>query len=140
MVCGPLQVKSILWNQEAMLTIHSALKVVVSHLVQHFIGVLIGLKTGRVSALKRILILFETLYFLYKKNRFEKTHAIYTHSSKLSDEFHTYGLYWSADRLYTYFDDPSNIIYDIDLTTTNFWEFGQFSSVYNKLVIFISNL
>jgi len=68
----------------------------------------------------------------WTKNRFEKTHAIYTHSSKLSDEFHTYGLYWSADRLYTYFDDPSNVIYEIDLANTNFWEFGEFPSVYNN--------
>ena len=38
----------------------------------------------------------------YTQNRYILTHVDYHHSAKLSDEFHTYGLYWSEDRLYTY--------------------------------------
>lgn len=71
----------------------------------------------------------------WTQNRFELTHAIYNHPSKLSEDFHTYGLYWTAERLYTYIDDPDNIVLDVDLTSTDFWEFGKFPSVYNNPVI-----
>jgi hypothetical protein len=50
----------------------------------------------------------------------------------LSDDFHTYGLYWSEDRLYTYFDDPDNIILDVDMSSQNFWDLGKFPSSYNN--------
>jgi hypothetical protein len=68
----------------------------------------------------------------WTQNRFQLTHAIYKHPSKLSDDFHTYGLYWDAERLYTYIDDPDNIVLDVDLANTNFWEFGKFPSSYNN--------
>lgn len=44
----------------------------------------------------------------YDQNRFNLTHADYKHPSSLGDDFHTYGLYWDENGLYTYLDDPSN--------------------------------
>ena len=60
------------------------------------------------------------------------THAVYHHDAPLSDEFHTYGLYWSQDRLYTYFDDPENIVLDVDLSAQPFYEKGQFTSNFDN--------
>jgi beta-glucanase (GH16 family) len=68
----------------------------------------------------------------YSVNRYLLTHEDYHHTAKLSDEFHTYGLYWSEDRLYTYFDDPSNIILDIDTKSKSFWERGAFPNYFNN--------
>lgn len=66
----------------------------------------------------------------WTQNRFELTHAVYQHPSKLSDDFHTYGLYWSQDRLYTYIDDPDNVVLDIDLAAERFFDKGKFTSNY----------
>lgn len=52
----------------------------------------------------------------YNNNRYEMTHADYKHTASLGDDFHTYGLYWSENRLYTYFDTPDHIILDVDFT------------------------
>lgn len=52
----------------------------------------------------------------YTDNRFEMTHGEYKHPTSLGDDFHTYGLYWSADRLYTYIDSPNNIVLDVDFS------------------------
>jgi hypothetical protein len=41
-------------------------------------------------------------------------------------------LYWSEDRLYTYFDDPSNIILDVDMSTKSFWEKGAFPNYFDN--------
>jgi hypothetical protein len=60
------------------------------------------------------------------------THQIYDHTASLNDDFHTYGLFWSADRLYTYFDDPENIVLDIDLTKEEFFSKGEFSESYDN--------
>jgi len=78
-------------------------------------------KIGKITLFKSLLI-----------NSYLFNHKVYHHSSKLSDEFHTYGLYWSEDRLYTYFDDPSNIILDVDMTNKNFWDFGKFPSSFQN--------
>ena len=68
----------------------------------------------------------------WSQNRFELTHVDFKHSAKLSEEFHTYGLHWTADRLYTYFDNPSNIILDVDLSSQSFWDKGKFASSYKN--------
>jgi beta-glucanase (GH16 family) len=63
----------------------------------------------------------------WTQNRYDKTHGVYHHpNGRLSDEFHTYGLYWSEDRLYTYIDSPDNIVMDVDLDEL-FYEKGEFS-------------
>mmetsp|Transcript_10882 Transcript_10882/g.21273 ORF Transcript_10882/g.21273 Transcript_10882/m.21273 type:complete len:377 (+) Transcript_10882:879-2009(+) len=61
-------------------------------------------------------------------NQYPKTHASYTHPSSLADDFHVYGLYWDENELYTYFDDPSNKVLQVDFTQQSFWDRGQFSS------------
>jgi beta-glucanase (GH16 family) len=57
----------------------------------------------------------------YTTNKFEQTHKDYKHSSSLNDEFHIYGLYWDENRLYTYFDTPSNIVLDVDMKSKSFF-------------------
>ena len=69
----------------------------------------------------------------WTSNKYHLTHADYHHSKDLSDEFHTYGLYWSEDRLYTYFDDPKNIVLDVDHSRQSYWEKGQFPSYFENL-------
>jgi hypothetical protein len=67
------------------------------------------------------------------------THAVYHHQSKLSDDFHTYGLYWSEERLFTYIDDESHIVLDLDLTEKSFWQKGEFPSYFNDPWQYSSN-
>jgi beta-glucanase (GH16 family) len=66
-------------------------------------------------------------------NQFEKTHKVYTHTNgDLADDFHTYGLYWDQDRLYTYIDDPSNIVLDVNIKEQDFWTRGGFNPAYDN--------
>ena len=44
-------------------------------------------------------------------------------SGNLNDDFHTYGLSWSEEGIYTYIDDDSNRVLDMPFTTS-FWELG----------------
>ena len=44
------------------------------------------------------------------------TRKEFTYSEGLDKEWHTYGLYWSKDRIFTYFDDESNVVLDVDIT------------------------
>jgi beta-glucanase (GH16 family) len=75
----------------------------------------------------------------WSKNRYQLTHEVHKHSTLLSEEFHTYGLHWTAERLYTYFDDPSNIVLDVDLTEQSFYKRGNFSSNYQNPWRFAAN-
>lgn len=69
----------------------------------------------------------------YFTNQWKKTHAEYNHNNgDLASDFHTYGLYWDADRLYTYIDDPKNIVLDIDMKSQDFWTRGQFNPNINN--------
>lgn len=50
-------------------------------------------------------------------NRYDKTHGEYKlESGNLHDDFHIYGLYWDQNRLYTYLDNDSNRVLDVDFT------------------------
>ena len=62
-------------------------------------------------------------------NRYELTHAEYAHSEGLDKEFHTYGLYWDENGLYTYFDDESQKVLQVDFTEESFYERGGYSSM-----------
>ena len=62
----------------------------------------------------------------YSQNKYDLTTQGFKYSEGLDKEFHTYGLYWSEDRLYTYFDTEDNKILDVDLSQESFWERGQF--------------
>ena len=68
----------------------------------------------------------------WTQNRYHLTHDIYTHPTPLSDEFHVYGLHWTEERLYTYIDDPSNVVLDVDFNAQSLWELGKFSEVYEN--------
>lgn len=68
----------------------------------------------------------------YFTHKFKETHKCYSNPAPLSDDFHVYGLYWTADRIYTYIDDPKNIVLDVDTKTTSFWNRGNFPSSYNN--------
>ena len=52
----------------------------------------------------------------YAMNGYLKTHADYKHPKSLGDDFHVYGLQWTADRIFTYLDTPSNVIMDVPIT------------------------
>jgi beta-glucanase (GH16 family) len=59
-------------------------------------------------------------------NREYLTHADYDNTVGLDEDFHTYGLYWDADQLYTYFDDETNVVLKVDFTTEDMWTRGEF--------------
>lgn len=59
-------------------------------------------------------------------NKWNLTHALHNHSESLADDFHTYGLYWDADKLYVYFDNPDYIVFE-EFFNESFWEKGEFS-------------
>jgi len=64
----------------------------------------------------------------YSTNKYVLTHEDFTHSVGLDQDFHTYGLYWDENRLYTYLDTPDNKVLDVDFTDKSFWERGEYPS------------
>jgi len=62
----------------------------------------------------------------------DTTHGEYKHKESLGDDFHTYGLIWTEDRMATYFDSEDNIILDVDMSTTSNWERGGFPDTENN--------
>jgi hypothetical protein len=69
-----------------------------------------------------------TLHWGYNwdANMYMLTHEDYIGEQCLDDAFHTYGLYWDEDRLFTYIDDESNVVLDVVFNET-FWQRGGFS-------------
>ncbi|OMJ79348.1 hypothetical protein SteCoe_20641 [Stentor coeruleus] len=65
-------------------------------------------------------------------NRYEMTHSVYNNPTSLGDDYHIYGLYWNSDKLFTYIDDPSNVVLNVDFTTQSFWQKGNFPSVFSN--------
>lgn len=60
-----------------------------------------------------------------------KTHEVYTYpDGSLSDDFHVYGLYWDESILYTYFDDDSNRVLEVDFSSQSMWDLGEFPECY----------
>ena len=60
-------------------------------------------------------------------NAMSKTHKDYKNPKSLGEDFHVYGLQWTADRIFTYLDTPSNVVLDVPITT-DFWTKGEFPS------------
>lgn len=59
----------------------------------------------------------------WTKNQFDKTHAEYTHpSGTLGDDFHVYGLYWDNKQLYTYIDDDSKRVLQVNHSDISYWQ------------------
>jgi hypothetical protein len=54
------------------------------------------------------------------------TTKAYTFTSPLSDAMHTYGLVWTADRIYTYIDvdDLAHRVLDVETPTQGFYTKG----------------
>ena len=59
-------------------------------------------------------------------NRYDLTHKDFKYTKSLGDDFHTYGLYWDATQLYTYFDTPDNKVLVVDFKKESFWAKGKF--------------
>ena len=57
-------------------------------------------------------------------NGYEQTTQQYTSAESLADDFHIYGLEWTADRIKTYIDTPDNVVLDVDTSSQSFWEKG----------------
>lgn len=57
------------------------------------------------------------------KNQFQKTHSFYTHpNGTLADDFHTYGMYWDEKQFYTYIDDDSNRVLQVNTSDISYWQ------------------
>ena len=55
-------------------------------------------------------------------NQYAKTHAEYSLSSgTLADDFHTYGLYWDDKQIYTYLDNDTNKILQVNHSSMSYW-------------------
>jgi len=53
------------------------------------------------------------------------TKSVALQGSTFADGFHTYGLYWDEHQLYTYLDEPGNVILKVDFLDQTFWERGK---------------
>jgi len=61
----------------------------------------------------------------YALNAWSLTHAEkWLPSGTFADAFHTYGLYWDHRGLYTYLDDPTNVVMSVNFTQS-FWDLGD---------------
>ena len=51
----------------------------------------------------------------YEKDLFDLTHGEYvSEPNDLVNNFHVYGLYWDDEEIYTYIDDPSNVVMRVE--------------------------
>ena len=59
----------------------------------------------------------------WSKNQYAKTHAEYSlNSGTFNDAFHTFGLYWDDKVLYTYLDNDSNRVLQVDHSAQSYWD------------------
>lgn len=62
-------------------------------------------------------------------NQWSKTHAEKSiDGSTLADAFHIYGLYWDNKVLYTYLDDDSNRVLQVNHTDISYWQRAQITN------------
>lgn len=47
---------------------------------------------------------------------YDQTHEVYTSETSLADDFHIYGMKWTADRLFTYIDTEDQVVLDVDMS------------------------
>jgi beta-glucanase (GH16 family) len=58
-------------------------------------------------------------------DQFNSTHKVATTTPgapDLSQAYHTFGLIWTADRISTYLDDPTNVVLDVPVPKAGFWK------------------
>jgi beta-glucanase (GH16 family) len=61
------------------------------------------------------------------------THGCYSlPAGDFADDFHVFGLTWSNNTIYTYLDQPSNVVLTVDMTQQSFWEKGGWQSKFNN--------
>lgn len=68
----------------------------------------------------------------WDQNQYPKTHADYKHPESLGNSFHTYGLFWDENGLYTYLDSPDNKVLQVDFTKQSFWEKAQYPASFEN--------
>lgn len=61
-------------------------------------------------------------------NGWPQTSGTHNHPESLSDDFHTYGLLWTEDRMMTYIDSEDNVVLDVDTSNKSFWDKGDWSN------------
>lgn len=65
----------------------------------------------------------------WTSNQYNKTHATYSlPSGTLADDFHVYGLYWDNKTLYTYIDNDTNRVLQVDHSNQTYWERSQITN------------
>ncbi|CAM9435429.1 unnamed protein product [Ectocarpus sp. 12 AP-2014] len=69
----------------------------------------------------------------YSMDAWDETYGVYTldeAEGTFNDDFHTFGLYWDENEMYTYIDDDSNRVLTVDFgegsDEDGFWEKGDF--------------
>jgi len=68
----------------------------------------------------------------YPLDMWSLTHETYTLSEgDFADDFHVFGLVWNDTIMYSYIDDPENMVLKLPITES-FWNFGDFLDVYNN--------
>lgn len=60
------------------------------------------------------------------------TNAKYKQDESFGDEFHTYGLYWDENRMFTYLDSIENIVLEVNTTNQSFFDWGNFTDLTEK--------
>ena len=70
----------------------------------------------------------------WDQDMYPMTTAQYTHPSSLGDAMHVYGLVWTENRRYTYIDNESNIVLDVDMSSTDFFTKGGWKGQDNPWV------
>ena len=73
-----------------------------------------------------VLLTFEKGPSVKEDSYYRTTHDRTIKRSDFTESFHTYGLEWSKDYLYTYIDNRLQQVLYVDFTRKNMWNFGQF--------------
>jgi hypothetical protein len=63
----------------------------------------------------------------YGADGFEKTFAAHKlEKGTFNDDFHTFGMVWNEDGLYTYIDNDNNKLLSVDFRSESFWQRGAY--------------
>lgn len=67
-----------------------------------------------------------------KDTYFAKAKSSVNRNASFADDFHTFGLYWDQNELYTYLDDPSNVVNRLeDYGKKSIWDIGLEANGYD---------
>jgi len=71
----------------------------------------------------------------YSENMYSMTHKEFSlkNGADLSEDFHTYGMYWNSSVLYTYLDNATNVVLSVDLSVDS-WTKGDFKNKFGDPV------